>query len=71
MATLYGPPQREPPALLPVPDLAEGAMPTIREVTWVFRTETGVRLAMLQTGEADLALRLDLDQIGLDDARLL
>ena len=46
---------------VPVPDLAEGAVPTIREVTWVFRAETGVRLAMLQTGEADLALRLDLD----------
>jgi peptide/nickel transport system substrate-binding protein len=44
-----------------VPNLAEGAMPSIREVTWVFRSETGVRLAMLQTGEADLALRLDLD----------
>jgi peptide/nickel transport system substrate-binding protein len=46
---------------VPAPDLAEGAMPSIREVTWVFRTETGVRLAMLQTGEADLALLLDLE----------
>ena len=46
---------------VPVPGLAEGAMPTIKQVTWLFRTETAVRLAMLQTGEADLALRLDLD----------
>ncbi|MEK7814442.1 MAG: ABC transporter substrate-binding protein, partial [Chloroflexota bacterium] len=46
---------------VPVPGLAEGQKPAIREVTWVFRAETAVRLAMLQTGEADLALRLDID----------
>jgi peptide/nickel transport system substrate-binding protein len=46
---------------VPVPGLAEGAMPTIKQVTWLFRTETAVRLAMLKTGEADLALRMDLD----------
>jgi peptide/nickel transport system substrate-binding protein len=49
------------PHYLPNPQSAESRAPVLKEVTYLFREESAVRSAMVQTGEADLANNISLD----------
>ena len=56
---------------VPAPGIPEASVSTMREVTWLSRAEPAVRLAMLQTGEADIAWYLDVADVDKMPAHVL